>query len=333
MKVLMIPAWSRISENPYTGILADAVESDERVAEVTDVKLKEFLRRHDVVHIHWPEHALAKPNALVSSLRALALLTLLAFARIRGAVIVWTIHNDHPHRLPHPALWPPMRRSMNFLVSRVLIFGERPEWLPAKIASDETSHPAYSLEHTGEPNQPPSQGAPTLLSFGHQRPNRDTTGLIEKFASTSGTHPEWRFLLTGRPTDNMAARIDQALSSAHDERISANLCHLPSTDLAAIVRDADVVMLPVHSGNASGSTLFALSVGTPVAATASPALRQLQSQVGEDWLFLLEKELSLTQVTEVLAWSALERSQLPNLPSALDVGRETVDSYEKALNK
>src|SRR5438067_1934267 len=94
-RVLAWPAYKPETGNPYTALLAGALER--RGVSVDEFTARRLLRgRYDVWHLHWPERV---ANRL---LRVPAFVLLVLVARARRMRLVWTVHNIEGHTCRHP---------------------------------------------------------------------------------------------------------------------------------------------------------------------------------------------------------------------------------------
>ena len=91
------------AKNPYTWLLYTHLA--ELGVQVHDFSPTRALRgRYDVLHVHWPDKALNARWLAGRAVGAAAALALIDIARARGARIVWTAHNAHPHESRHRRL-------------------------------------------------------------------------------------------------------------------------------------------------------------------------------------------------------------------------------------
>lgn len=103
MKVLASPASRNGLSNPYQWLLYGNVRQlGVRVCEWT--KRDALVGKWDIVHIHWPEAALGRRPAVRALARARVYCAVLDWLRLRGAKVVWTAHNLHPHERVNRAL-------------------------------------------------------------------------------------------------------------------------------------------------------------------------------------------------------------------------------------
>ncbi len=104
MRILALPAFKNRAENPYNAALYAAL------GEMPGVTVSEFsnrrvlIERWDILHIHWPDIPLHRATAPGAALYSLLLISRVAWAKVLGAKIVWTVHNLRSHHMAWPRL-------------------------------------------------------------------------------------------------------------------------------------------------------------------------------------------------------------------------------------
>ncbi len=292
LRILSIPGRRMYKLNPFTEILASALER--RGHRVDDIDLKQLVRtRYHVVLIHWPENFATLP--LPVSLAKVALLhLLLLILRLRGAVVVWLAHDGRSmlkrnRRLAH---W-----HMNGFV----------RWVHALVFLSESSRECTFARY------PQLTQKPSLLSF-HPVPLIDTDaqrardakalpikreklgfigdirpskGLLEFLTLCANGEIALRLRIVGACSGGsrealIAAAVDQMNERGSDVRW---LKRRPSTlEFDAHMRAMDVVLLPYLWGWNSGVALQALFARRRVLATDLPIFRELRDALGPYWI-------------------------------------------------
>jgi glycosyltransferase involved in cell wall biosynthesis len=254
-------------------------------------------RSADVVHLHWLEFI--APSA-PGSARAVALtfvrhgrlIAALAWLRLRGVRLVWTVHNLSPHEPVQPRL----ESWLGLVVSRVC---------HALVA-----HSAYArtriLERWGRHLQvaviphanyiglfPAAQGsraeirrtlgvpddAFVFLAFGQVRRYKRLTDLVAAFRTLA--RDDVRLLVAGKPVPaDEAARLRDA--ARDDPRVLFDLREVPDDQVAGLHACADSAVLAYRDVFSSGALLLALSFGLPVVAPdVGTAAELLGTEAGE----------------------------------------------------
>jgi beta-1,4-mannosyltransferase len=124
-----------------------------------------------------------------------------------------------------------------------------------------------------------------MLYFGIIRPYKGVENLIDKFAQMPGA--DARLRIVGKPQTDLLRDAIKAGASG-DSRIELKLEFVPDTELAKLIEESAIVVLPYHEMHNSGAALLALSLDRPVLAPATAANVALRREVGERWLHLYD---------------------------------------------
>jgi beta-1,4-mannosyltransferase len=283
---LRVAQWpvQRAGASGYVTLLAGALERAD--VEIITPDARElwrlgWTRNIDVVHLHWLEFvAPSAPSGVAGLARTLIrhvrLMALLAWLRMRGIALVWTVHNLRPHE--------PTRPRLESLLSRVV----------SRICHVLVAHSAYARERIQEcwgaslevaviplgnyiapfPAGQASRaelratlGIPgdayVFLAFGQVRPYKRLPDLVTAFRGLSGD--DVRLLIVGKPVvADEARRLREA--AAHDPRVLLDLREVPDAEVSGVHLCADAAVLAYRDVFSSGALLLALSFGLPVVA-------------------------------------------------------------------
>lgn len=344
LRVLAWPAFDNTTGNPYNRLLYDAmVEQGVVVEEFAPACL--LTGRYDVWHVHWPDDWLSLPGAGAALVRGVAVLALVAWARLRGTRIVWTVHNLGPHASYHPllerAFWRLFLPQVDGFVS-LSAHGKG----AAKRAFPPLQHvPCFVVPHghyrTAYPNTMSRKEAraalgldpeaPVLLYVGRIRAYKNVPHLVHIFRALDR---DARLLVAGNPVSDMLRGDIEAAAQA-DPRIQLALRFIPDAAMQRYLNAADLVVLPYQDILHSGSALLALSFDRPVLVPARGAMGELQADVGPDWVHTYAGPFTPDRLEEGLQW-ALETPRSGRAPLAereWDVlARQTVDAYRAVLH-
>lgn len=245
--------------------------------------LRKNLRRGDVIHIHWPSFLYFHPSRLRTGIRLAKMFALLAFAKLRGATIVWTAHNLYPHEGGSRLLSNRIGRKITvafadyicmhgcsaagivareFKVSESqLRIAHHPHWIDCYPNSLTQAECRSKLDLPSEDF--------VYLFIGRCRPYKGLEALIEAFQHVS--QPA-RLLIVGSFScaqyfETIAAR---AQAAPHVKLVPRSI---PDEELQVFLNAADCVVLPYRDVLTSGAALLALSFGRPVVAPDLGALR------------------------------------------------------------
>ena len=341
LRVAARPAVQTRNSNPYTSLLWQAVtDAGATVEELTRQGL--FTSRYDIVHLHWPESALRARSAVRAVERPLTLLGALAFARARGARLVWTVHNLDPHETSNPlmarVLWPAFTALVDGVVS-LTESGVEPALRQFPRLRDK---PVFVIPHghyrchypddVGTDEARAELGVAdadrVLLFFGKIRPYKNVPALLSAFAGLED--PAARLLVAGRPSSPDLQR-HVALSTHQDDRVRHHLGFVPRERVQLFFRASDLVVLPYLRVFNSGTALLALSFDCPVLVPALPVFEELQEKVGDEWVRTYRGELGPGDLERGLAGgrpgSAAPLSHL-DWPA---IGDETMAAYRALL--
>ncbi|MEM5478106.1 glycosyltransferase [Pacificibacter sp. AS14] len=111
---------------------------------------------------------------------------------------------------------------------------------------------------------------------------------------------------------------------------------LSEDELVDAIQRSDLVVFPYSDVLNSGAALFALSVGRPILASDTALFRELRSQVGEDWVRLIDGELDAAQLSVALDQARVQKTKglAPDL-SVFDwnrIAKQTVDFYQYVID-
>src|ERR1700691_1981229 len=98
MRVLACPT---DSASPYTPRLYSHMRDG---VTVEDFSAGKVLEKYSVWHVHWPEALLNIRNPVLAASKVAGLFAAVDCLQMRGAKLVWTIHNCSSHEKLHPSL-------------------------------------------------------------------------------------------------------------------------------------------------------------------------------------------------------------------------------------
>ncbi|MDJ0347979.1 glycosyl transferase [Cryobacterium sp. PH29-G1] len=243
-----------------------------------------LLGRYDVFHVHWPELLIRAPRPLKARLRRGALYALLVRARLQRIPIVRTMHNLAPHEVGHNA----ETRALNALDARTALVIRLNPTTPVEPEARAVTilHGHYRDRFSGIPL--PNSVPGRILYFGLIRPYKGVETLMRVFRSLPD--PDLRLRLVGRPSSGLGEII--TVEAARDARISSVLRFVSDAELVVEVGGAELVVLPYREMHNSGVLLVTLSLDRPVLVPSTPSNLALAEEVGADWIYLYDGELT-----------------------------------------
>jgi glycosyltransferase involved in cell wall biosynthesis len=305
MRILASPARRNRAANPFNFLLSEALAADG--CEVVDLDGEAFSRwdvfrlrgRWDVFHIHWPQnYARSLKGVVVLSGR-------LAAQRLKGARIVWTVHNVLDHDQQHPRL----ERILMWFVAR-LVHGLIFLTPSSRVAAYERipglkAKPYAVIPHGlyGERSQKTRDESRALFKlprdglvvgfFGDIRQYKGLDVLLDAFADTRPGQAT--LFIAGAFADaaygtKIRARLSVLTTAGHsvvfrEERID-------NATLVDAVRACDLVALPYRAAWNSGLAILVLENRGRILASSAPVFRELQHKLGPKWVETFDERLT-----------------------------------------
>jgi beta-1,4-mannosyltransferase len=319
LRVIGWPAFRNRLFNSYNALLYEALaEAGVRVSEFSTREV--LFGRYDVLHLHWPEKPLRLAGRFRPALRVCQAILLAWVARLRGADVVWTVHNLEPHERRHRVLWrlgwPMLRAAFTGWISLSRTLADR----LAQVHPDVHRLPGALIRHghyrtVAEGSAGDRIGShsartepPLVLFFGQLRPYKNVGSLIRAFRKSDGA---WNLVVAGLPGSDELKRGLEGLAG-DDPRIRFQYELLPEGELADLVRSSTLVVLPYERDLNSGSILYALSCGRPVLVPNHPSLVEIASFAGREWVMTYEPPLDAATLDAAMG-SATRLSGHPDL--------------------
>ncbi len=258
-------------------------------------------RRAGFLHVHWPESLyrfrrgprLLRP--LLSWVKLALFAARLAWARLLGYRIVWTVHQLYPHER-ESRLGDRLAARLLGRASSLLLAHDRATADAIREALPEVGDRLQVVPHGSYVGvYPPGRsrqavrrelGIPedafVFLSFGELRAYKDLGLLIEAFQGSglSGA----RLVVAGHPKDPRVERVVREAAAA-DARIVPLLGWIADSGVAELFGACDAAVVARSDGGTSGSLILAMSLGLPVVAADRPAYRDLLDGGRAGWLF------------------------------------------------
>ncbi len=286
--------------NPFVRQMADALGANG--CEVVGASLR-TATTGDVLHLHWPDHAVNRETTLGSVRGAVKLLLMGAIVRVRGGAVVWTVHNLKAHDGRHPAVervfWPLLTRLVSGCV--FLTAAGRHAALAAlpglrRAATVVVPHGSYRgvyPEYTGSAGDARrslglADDAAPLAFFGQIRPYKNLPGLLAAFADLAD--PDARLVVAGDGSD--AALLAEVHRAATEDGRVLVAGRIADDDVQRVMASAVGVVLPYREVFNSGSLFLALSHGRPVLVPRTDVFMEIGDEVGPGWVEYFEPPLT-----------------------------------------
>lgn len=289
------------ADNPYIERLSAAVLGTTGPAEVESVEALAQLgvgdaRRmepgRDVVHLQWIEYLYRVPKAwkrayLTSCIRAVRFVLLLAFLRIRGVRVVWTVHNRKAHDSWAPRLDALVAQLTGRLVSGIITHSEHAAtalpagWAPGRRIVIAHGH-FIGVYPEVTPGGPPirerlgiAADAPMALAFGQIRAYKRYDTLVAGFARHAD--PDARLVIAGKPVNAEVGRLVRD-AAAKDPRIVLLDRFVTDEEVTELHAAADFGVFAYDEVFTSGTLITALSLGLPALAPDAGSATEISGE-------------------------------------------------------
>lgn len=327
MRILASPAFANEKVNPYNALLYRHMLAVEDASSETLKPLVEdythkraFSGRYDILHFHWPDGYVNKRGWIKSLQRALLFATMLLVSKFKHSKIVWTVHNAQPHDAFHPRF---SRRFMRWFVQQcdgfIFMSEDSKEKFLQLYQPSATAHYAI-IPHGHYRESYPAPISPTvarqrlglppnqkvLLFAGMIKPYKNIEGLITLF---NETRPQDYVLVIAGNTESPALAERLRKLAAGNPDIYLFLQFIPDNQLHIYLSAADAVILPYKAILNSGALLLALSFNKPVIAPRLGAFSALQQELGLEWIYCYDGELSANELSLALNQLPLQQRQ------------------------
>jgi beta-1,4-mannosyltransferase len=244
----------------------------------------------DVVHLHWLEFVSASDarpwRGLARTLaRHLRLVVALAWLRVRGVRVVWTVHNLTSHESVRPRLEWMLGLVVSRLADRLIVHSEYARRRVARHWG--ATRNITVIPHGNYVDVFPStgrsrsqvrgalgipEGAYVFVAFGQVRPYKRLPELVRAFSALRS--PDVRLLIAGKPV--VAAEAERLrVVAGQDPRVVLDLREVPDVEVADVLGCADAAVLAYRDVFSSGALLLALSYGLPVVAAGSSTASEI----------------------------------------------------------
>lgn len=353
MTVLAWPARSNADRNPYQRLLYDALE-EQNTYEVQEFSpVAPFLNRsYKILHLHWPDAFLAADTNWKFWLRLLYLYLLAYVVKLRGAKLVWTVHNlqrENQRNGQHMArfFWPWFLRRVDGVIYMTQASAEQARESTPELVGTPTAiipHGHYLPVINPVSDQAPKASenpneTPSILFFGSITSYKNVWKVLESFLELPPGQA--RLEICGRMSHREPdTKLQDALNALPTERqgeVTFDDRFLSDEELVERLRQADLVVFPYSGVLNSGAAIFALSANTPLLASDNALFRELRDIVGADWVSLINNPLDGPQLTQALhhARALRSHSETPNL-TALDwpkIAQQTAAFYNELADQ
>jgi len=298
----------------------------------------------DLIHLHWSSPFWLDSHPIKSRLAALRFLTEIAWAKMQGVKLVWTIHNIQDHEWTNPILERNVNRKICRLVDHIIVHCEASE---AAVLHDYRLSERFrqKISIVGHGNlidfyenrmtqstarqqlQIPSDHL-VLLYFGRIRPYKGVPELIKAFHQLDAS--QIHLIIAGQVT---SADAELALQNECRDHPHIHLYprFVPDTVVQRFMNAADVVVLPFLDIVASSTVILGMSFGKAIVTPMLGCLSETLDVRGcvfydphdKQGLVAALRQISSSNWQRMGSWN-LELAKMMNWSS---IGRMTAEIY------
>lgn len=343
MKIAAFPAF-KTKQNPYQSLLYAAMQKQKITVEEFHWKNLLF-KKYDIIHIHWPESNKLRQTVLIALSYIIIFNSLLKIAKLKGAKIVWTVHNFQSHEKKFPVLESIHFKFFTRMVDGIIIMnrstdkklistypflkhkpltviphGHYKDYYENKISASK----ARSLFKVSEADK-------VFLVLGQIRPYKGLEHLIEHFKKEPDLN--YKFIIAGN-VNKEATLYKKMLEKliANDSRMIFNPQFIPDNELQNYFNAADVILLPYTDLLNSGVLLLALSFNKTILMPYFDSVEEIVEKYN-DWILTYES-LDNFALQEALIRSAFNKGRTTDMESINwnAIALQTIDFYNCLLN-
>lgn len=342
MRVLAFPAFKNRRSNPYNYLLYTAMQ--EAGLEIREFRIKSLFReRFDIVHIHWPEFYLNSHHRLKAWIFSLLLLVGLALAKARGARVVWTMHNLHPHEVRYPvasqlfwycflalvdgytafsdtarkaalATYPKLERLSGVITRHGLYEGEYPPLSPAAEAATRLGL---------------SQEQPVILFFGRVKSYKNAVGLIDAFIDLTREGGAATLVIAGKIDSDYRSQLLEAACDREDIIVRDEF--LEPEVIAEYLSAATLCVLPYRQILNSGSIFLSATYRTATLVPRSENFEEYGQLMGRGALLFFDGVLSARDLSHALVAASDAQFAISEELDWKNIGRSTADFFASLI--
>ncbi|MEJ2598003.1 MAG: glycosyltransferase family 4 protein [Anaerolineales bacterium] len=292
MQVAFFPRVEVYGDNPYWQILKDGLQR--AGVEICQTNDRLYLQwrwlvqnrsKTDVLHFHHLKHHYSVNDRRASYKSLSKFAAKVAFARLLGYRVVWTMHNLHPHervkpeRVFHLTNWVLAQLANSVIVhceyARQALssyYGRRKGVIVIEHPNYIDAYPNAISRGQARRKLAISDTDRVFLFLGAVRPYKG----VEKLARVFGNleQANLKLMVVGKMWDK---DLEEQLKNlaAVDNRIGLYPDYVPDKDLQIYFNAADAVVLPYSEVLSSGSALLAMSFSRAVIAPSIGCLKEV----------------------------------------------------------
>jgi beta-1,4-mannosyltransferase len=352
MRVLMLPAEQFVKANPFTYLLVNALRGC-GVEVLSASRTGDAFSKVDLLHVHWPHNYASIGSALRVLVATAQFMGLCFYHRLRGARIIWTVHDlrslTSRHEFLEKVLMAVFTRVAGGLIflnrtSQDELYSERPYMrkLPCAVIPHGTYGNIYPPRESVEQSRAglglADQDASILGFPGAIKAYKGLDGLLEAMHTGTG-QSRLTLLIAGRCDPPAYARqIEMAVAAGRARGVDIEWINerLDDAQLVRVIDASDAVALPYSRTWNSGMAVLSLERGKRLLCSNSKVFSEMAEELGPYWIVLADPDLA----------SALARLDVAQAPTEQDfsalqaflsdrqwprIGQETAAFYQEVI--
>ncbi|MDR6284805.1 glycosyltransferase involved in cell wall biosynthesis [Methylopila jiangsuensis] len=278
-----------------------------------------------IVHVQWEEFHLnsARTEQGAKRMAEQVIAELRKVKQLSGA-IVWTVHNQLPHKVPFNDAFLRIRSALAEVASRIVVHNAASiDMLTAQtgLSGDDRRltvipHPSYAGMYEPEGRaaaelraQTGAAEPPFVLGFGAMRRQKGFDFMLDALDAPFAARHGLRLRLSGKGEEGAALQ----LAHAHRTDIDWRLDYVPQDEVPALFRSAACLVLPYRRVATSGVALLGLTLGGVIVAPRFPAFVELLPPGLRRFLYEPDDPASLRDVVSEVAALSPEESRAVRL--------------------
>lgn len=306
VRVLSSPGEWQQGDNPFLQMLFESYGDGVELIHFT--WWRAFKGSYDVLHLHWPEFLMRGSGRIKNTVKQLLFVLLILKTQVFNIPTIWTVHNDEPHEAGGRLGSALFERWGKTVTQKVHLsdWAANHDTFPSdRCTVIRHGHylPILNQEHSIRIGPHPL--GPRLLFFGFLRPYKGIENLIDAFGSIrserpgSGANPSLRIVGKAISVEYGLELSRRATSCSTIELTDTFLNH---AELEKEIAETDLVILPYSKMYNSGAVLLSLSVKRPVLVPESPTMKELQAEVGSNWVRMYVPPLNSAHLNREIKW-------------------------------
>jgi beta-1,4-mannosyltransferase len=344
MRIISFPAVHKVP-NPYLSLLYSEIQNIENGECIYPFSFKNILRRtYNIVHVHWPESRGINKGFVKAFMYFIGFNLSILFLKIRGAKVVWTVHNLSPHEKRWPLL-----QKLHFFIFSHLVDGfivmngftkdiiEQLYPVLKKRKHAYIRHGHYKGYYENNNNQLTAraklhikENAILGLFFGSIREYKGIDRLIKVFQELNCE--SFHLIIAGAISKENKEYGEKLRNQITSSNINLIIQFVPDNEVQIYLNAADLVILPFKDILNSGSTLLALSFNKPVLLPSTATNREIADEYENGWINTFDV-FDKKVLKDTMLESVKKRNQVLDM-SNRDwklLAQQTTDFYEEVL--